>query len=57
MQRLFLITALALTSTAAYAGVPVPVPGPALDFAGPWGLAIAAAGYGAYRLYRHHQNK
>ncbi len=58
MNRLFLVALFSMTyAPAAIAGIrPLPVPAPLLGF-GPWGLVLAAAGYGGYRLYRNRKNR
>ena len=63
MTRIYLAALLSMISTMAFAGgdggfiMPAPVPGPALGVAGPWGLAVGVAGYGAYKLYRHFSDR
>lgn len=57
MKHLLLAIPVITASTLALAGSPAPVPGPALGLAGPWGLGIAVAGYGAYRIYRSRKNR
>ncbi len=60
MKTTALIAAFSMAATAtamAGAAVAAPVPGPSLGLAGPWGLVLAAAGYGGYRLYRSRKNR
>ncbi|MEO6607452.1 MAG: hypothetical protein ABIN69_03170 [Aestuariivirga sp.] len=53
MKYIFALAALAGTASMAMGVTWSPTPGPLLGvIGGPWGVAVAAVGYGVYRVYK-----